>query len=69
MTLTDADIQGADLSEPLVLFGIAIQKVPGEHSQQRPLAGSQTRYVCHLALLSRSLGNRWTLARVVVTTR
>ena len=32
--LTAADIQGADLSNPLVLFGIAIQKVPGNHSQQ-----------------------------------
>jgi len=32
MTLTAADIQEADLSEPLVLFGIAIQKVPGKHS-------------------------------------
>jgi len=38
MTLTAADIQGADLSEPLVLFGIPVQKVPGKHSQQRPLA-------------------------------
>ena len=32
--LTAADIRGADLSEPLVLFGIAIQKVPGKHSRQ-----------------------------------
>jgi len=32
MMLTAVDIQGADLSEPLVLFGIAIQKVPGKHS-------------------------------------
>jgi len=30
MMLTAADIQGADLSEPLVLIGIAIQ-VPGKH--------------------------------------
>ena len=31
--LTIADIPGADLSEPLVLFGIAIQKAaPGKHS-------------------------------------
>ena len=54
MTLTAADIQGADLYEPLALFGIAIQKVPGKHSQQRPSAGfhsSQTRYAISLSYL------------------
>ena len=54
MMLTAADIQGADLSEPLVLFGIAIQKVPGKHSRQRPTAGShssQTRYAISLSYL------------------
>jgi len=54
MTLTAADIQGADLHEPLALFGIAIQKVPGKHSRQRPSAGShssQTRYAISLSYL------------------
>jgi len=54
-TLTAVDIQGADLSDPLVLFGIAIQKVPGKHSQQRPSAGShssQTRYAILLSYLN-----------------
>jgi len=54
MTLTAADIQGADLCEPLALFGIAIQKVPGKHSRQRPSAGShssQTRYAISLSYL------------------
>ena len=54
MTLTAADIQGADLYEPLALFGIAIQKVPGEHSRQRPTAGShssQTRYAISLSYI------------------
>jgi len=36
MTLTAADIQGADLSEQLVLFGIAIQKVPGNTLDSNP---------------------------------
>ena len=54
MTPTAADIhvQEADLSEPLVLFGIAIQKMPGKHSRQRPSAGShssQTRYAVSLS--------------------
>ena len=55
MTLTAVDIQGADLSKPLVLFGIAIQKVPGKHSRQRPSAGfhsSQTRYAISLSYLN-----------------
>jgi len=55
VTLTAADIQGADLCEPLVLFGIAIQKVPGKHSRQRPSAGShssQTRYAISLSYLN-----------------
>ena len=54
MTLTAADIQGADLCEPLALFGIAIQKVPGKHSRQRPSAGShssQTRYAISFSYL------------------
>ena len=54
MMLTTADIQGADLCEPLALFGIAIQKVPGKHSRQRPSAGShssQTRYAISLSYL------------------
>jgi len=54
MTLTAADIQGADLCEPLALFGITIQKVPGKHSRQRPSAGShssQTRYAISLSYL------------------
>ena len=54
MMLTAADIQGADLCEPLALFGIAIQKVPGKHSRQRPSAGSyssQTRYAISLSYL------------------
>jgi len=54
MTLTVADIQGADLCEPLALFGIAIQKVPGKHSRQRPTAGShssQTRYAISLSYI------------------
>jgi len=34
MTLMAAGIQGADLCELLALFAIAIQKVPGKHSQQ-----------------------------------
>jgi len=54
MTLMAADIQGADLSESLVLFGIAIQKVPGKHSRQQPSAGShssQTRYAILLSYL------------------
>jgi len=54
MTLTAADMQGADLCEPLALFGIAIQKVPGKHSRQRPSAGShssQTRYAISLSYL------------------
>jgi len=54
MTLTAVDIRGADLYEPLALFGIAIQKVPGKHSQQRPSAGShssQTRYAISLSYL------------------
>jgi len=52
MTLTAADIQGADQIESLALFGIAIQKVPGKHSRQRPSAGShssQTRYAISLS--------------------
>ena len=54
MTLTAADIPGADLYEPLALFGIAIQKVPGKHSRQRPTAGShssQTRYAISLSYI------------------
>ena len=56
MTTTAADIhvQEADLSEPLVLFGIAIQDVPGKHSRQRPSAGShssQTRCAISLSYL------------------
>ena len=42
------------LCEPLPLFGTAIQKVPGEHSRQRPSAGShssQTRYAISLSYL------------------
>ena len=75
MTLTAADIQGADLYEPSALFGIAIQKVPGKHSRQRPSAGSI--HPKH-AMPSRSPisitwksveGGAWILARVVVTTR
>ena len=52
MTLTAADIQGADLSEPLVLFGIAIQKVLGQHSRQRPSAGSHSSQTCYAISLS-----------------
>ena len=54
MTFTAADIQGADLCEPLALFGIAIQKVPGKHSRQRPTAGfhsSQTHYAISLSYI------------------
>ena len=62
MTLTAADIQGADLYEPLALFGIAIQKVAGKHSRQRPSAGShssQTRYAISLSYLDHSeIGGR-----------
>ena len=54
MTPTAADIhvQEADLSEPLVLFGIAIQKVPGKHSRQRPSAGSHSSQTCYAISLS-----------------
>ena len=75
MTLTAADIQGADLYEPLALFGIAIQKVPGKHSLQRPSAGSrssQTRYAILLSYIDHlEIGGRRRpiLARVDVTTR
>ena len=54
MTLTAADIQGADPYEPLALFGIAIQNFHGKHSQQRRSAGSrssQTRYTISLSYL------------------
>ena len=54
MTLTAAGKQGADLCEPLALFGNAIQKVPGKHSRQQPSAGShssQTRYAISLSYL------------------
>ena len=51
MTLTAAYIQGADLSEPLVLFGIAIQEVPGKHSRLRPSAGSHSsQTLCAISL-------------------
>jgi len=52
MTLTAADMQGADLCEPLALFGIAIQKVPGKHSRQRPSAGSHSSQTCYAISLS-----------------
>ena len=75
MTLTAAGIQGADLSEPLVLFGIAIQNVPGKYSRKRPSPGShssQTRYAISLSYLDHleiGEGGARILARVVVTTR
>jgi len=75
MTLTAADIQGVDLCEPLALFGIAMQKVPGKHSRQQPSAGShssQTHYAISLSYLDHlEIGRRSAqiLARVVVTTR
>jgi len=72
MTLTAVGIQGADLCEPLALFGIAIQKVPGKHSRQRPSAGSHSFQTSRSPILItwKSVeGGAWILARVVVTTR